>query len=492
MIRKAILLILFLTSFSFAHWQTIEDDWYGMTITGAKSGWMHVTIEQDGELLRSTTLQKLSISRAGAVIDMVVKSEFVETTEGEPISVQTSQEVMGQISKSSWQFTNNEIEITSIAGASPITKKLPLPSGDWMTPLEVRRYFVEQLQKGAATVTYQTMSPELGVKIVTVIMTKLGEEERTVMGEKKMVTSWQSENDALPIVGTETYSDTGTKVESIINAGFGEMRHTLSSKQAAQSPAKSLPELMFSMFIEPSQEIPNDPSLKKIKMRAKTKDGKPVNFPSVGSQRVTKNSDGSSTIVIDIAGSSVATVEEINDPQYLAPSALCDGSDEVVISLAKEAIKDLPANASIIDKAKAMRSFVYSYIIGKGLTTAFASASQTARDREGDCSEHGVLLCGLLRASGIPSRGVAGVVYISPAVADFGKPNGVFGWHFWSQALIGGKWVDLDATLQTPFSVGHIATATTGLSDEGKDADMVGLIAIIGNMNIEVVEIGTN
>jgi hypothetical protein len=77
-----------------------------------------------------------------------------------------------------------------------------------------------------------------------------------------------------------------------------------------------------------------------------------------------------------------------------------------------------------------------------------------------------------------------GLVY----VPNYGKPNGVFGWHMWSQALVDGKWIDLDATLTEPFTVGHIATVTTSLSDEGMAAEMSGILATIGNLDVEVIE----
>ena len=77
-----------------------------------------------------------------------------------------------------------------------------------------------------------------------------------------------------------------------------------------------------------------------------------------------------------------------------------------------------------------------------------------------------------------------GMVYIQ----NYGGPNGVFGWHMWSQALIDNKWVDLDATLHTPFSVGHIATLTSSLSDEDFGAEMGGIIATIGNLEVEIVD----
>ena len=490
MIRKALFFVLIFVTASFANWQTIEEDWYGLTIAGAKSGWLHTTLEEHGDLYRSTATQQLELSRGGMVIEIEVINEFVETKDGKPISVRTVQEAMGQVSESIWKFTDTEIEITSIAGGTPITKKSPMPKGDWMTPQVVDRYFKEQLTKNVSTIAYQTLSPELGPTIITVVLTKLSDSERVVMGNLQKITTWKTENDAMPVTGIDSYDSTGKKIETIMNAGFGEMKNTLMTKQSAQSPVGEVPELMVKMFIEPSKKIPSDGSVRKITMNTKSQDGTPVSFPSSGYQTAKANADGTCTVVINLDEPQTATAEEISDPQFLAKTALCDGSDAAVVALAKEAVKNLPANASTFDRAEAMRSFVHRFITNKGYGNAFASASQVARDPSGDCSEHGVLLCGLLRASGIPSRGVMGVVYISPDLANFGKANGVFGWHFWSQALIDGKWVDFDATLPEQFNVGHIASSTSALQSESVNADMVGIMALIGNTDIEVVKIG--
>ena len=490
MIRKALFFVLIFASISAADWQIVEDDWYGLTISDAKSGWLHITLEEDGNLYRSTSTQQMELSRGGVLIEIEVVNEFIETKDGKPVSVHTVQAAMGQVSESTWKFTDTEIEMTSVAGGAPVTNKMPLPKGDWMTPQVVDRYFKEQLIKGVSTIAYQTLSPELGPTVITVVLTKLSEGDRVVMGETKKVSTWKTENDAMPITGIDSYDSTGKKIETAMNAGFGEMKNILMSKQSAQSPVGEVPELMVTMFIEPDQKIPSDGSVRKIEMIAKSKDGRSVVFPTSGYQTATANKDGSCTVVLDLDQPQVATAEEMSDPQYLAKTALCDGTDAVVITLAKQAVKNLPANASTFDRAEAMRAFVYQFITNKGFGNAFASASQVARDPSGDCTEHGVLLCGLLRASGIPSRGVMGVVYVSPDLANFGKANGVFGWHFWSQALVDGKWMDFDATLSKQFNVGHIASTTSSLKAESVNADMAGIMAFIGNTEIEVVKTG--
>ncbi|MDP7009687.1 MAG: transglutaminase-like domain-containing protein [Phycisphaerales bacterium] len=487
--HKAILFVLTLTVVSFADWQTIEDDWYGLTISGAKSGWLHATVEEDDDQFRTTSTQELQLSRGGMVIEVKVVSEFVETKDGSPVSVRTSQEAMGQTSESTWTFTDSEIEITSVAGGVPITKRVPVPEGNWMTPRTIDRYFKEQLKRGAAAVTYQTLSPEMGTEIVTVVLTKLSEEDGSVMGETLRLSKWKSENDVLPVVGTDMYDENGRKIESVINAGFGEMKNTLTTKKAAQSPVGEIPEMMVSQFIEPSSAIPSDPSPQRISMIARSKDGVAVSLPTCGYQVTSQNADGSSNVVVDLSKANPALAEEVNNPKYMESTALCDASDAEVIALTQRALKDLPATASKGDIAETLRAFTYRFITNKGFGNAFASASQVARDPSGDCSEHGVLLCALLRAAQIPSRGVMGIVYIAPDVADFGHPNGVFGWHFWSQAQIDGKWIDLDATMPNAYTVGHVASATSPLQAESVNADMASIMALLGNTEIDIVEI---
>ena len=44
-----------------------------------------------------------------------------------------------------------------------------------------------------------------------------------------------------------------------------------------------------------------------------------------------------------------------------------------------------------------------------------------------------------------------------------GQLVGQLGWHMWSQALIDGHWHDLDATLQLPYTVGHVLVSPNNL-----------------------------
>ena len=477
------LLVLVITSSVFADWTTTEDNWYSVTIDGMKSGWAHEIVEVDSETknIKSTKVQNMTLSRGGMEITIVVSSSFLETAEGKPISVESFQEAMGMVQETKWKFIGDSIETTTAAGGAPIVKTIANPTAPWLTPQAVKRMFTKKMNANLNDITYQTMTPELGPGVITVVMTKKSESKQDVLGEEKVVISWETVNDKLPVVGTEFYTTEGQSIGSKMNAGFGAIENKIMTKHEALSPVNEVPELMVSLFVEPNKIISKD--LSKITMRIKTKDGTKIDLPSVGMQTATSNDDGTATLVIDLNSPSDATETELANEKYLAASAICDGTDEAVIAISKNALASLPENASDSDKALALRSAVNAFIVEKNMSTAFGSASQTARSKEGDCSEHAVLLCGVLRAAMIPSRGVMGMVYIQ----NYGGPNGVFGWHMWSQALIDNQWVDLDATLHTPFSVGHIATLTSSLSDEDFGAEMGGIIATIGNLEVEIV-----
>lgn len=80
---------------------------------------------------------------------------------------------------------------------------------------------------------------------------------------------------------------------------------------------------------------------------------------------------------------------------------------------------------------------VRSHIDKKDLMKGDASALETFRTKQGDCTEHATLLCAALRIAGIPARIEVGLVY----AADYG------GWvgHAWNQAYVDGRWVHLDS-----------------------------------------------
>jgi hypothetical protein len=129
--------------------------------------------------------------------------------------------------------------------------------------------------------------------------------------------------------------------------------------------------------------------------------------------------------------------------------------------------------------ARLLEHGVYQHIRKKNLGVAFATAAEVCRSREGDCTEHAVLLAALARARGIPSRVAIGVLYL----------GGIFGGHAWTEVWIDDGWYALDGTLGLgSVDAAHLRLASSSLAGLGMGPEMLGALAGLGNLTIEVVE----
>ena len=202
---------------------------------------------------------------------------------------------------------------------------------------------------------------------------------------------------------------------------FGDLRATLSNRLDAEAAAvrvegRPLPELVYAMFVPLSERITSVNEAYELRVKVSLRNTlQTLDLPAAGYQAVQvldKSERGPTRVLvtINLQAPLAATAEELADPAFREPSAMVDSSDPFLIELASKA--DVPAGASPVEVALALRELVYDHVLTKDLTTAFASASEVARTRAGDCTEHAVLLAALLRARKIPARVCHGLVYV--------------------------------------------------------------------------------
>jgi transglutaminase-like putative cysteine protease len=215
--------------------------------------------------------------------------------------------------------------------------------------------------------------------------------------------------------------------------------------------------------------------------------------PYASVQRAEKSSDTVTRVTVDLDAKlppphGDANADQPTDLNRSASSMInCD--DPEIVALAAEATK-AAKDGSVLARAEAARRFVHAYIQKKSLSVGFASASETARTKQGDCTEHGVLLAAILRAMKIPSRTVSGLVYAE----QFLGHQGIIGYHMWAQAWVqdgtDGRWVDLDAVLdaEQPFDATHIALSYSAMADGEMFMDMLSMASLVGRLSIRVVE----
>jgi len=154
--------------------------------------------------------------------------------------------------------------------------------------------------------------------------------------------------------------------------------------------------------------------------------------------------------------------------QDITEEPFVQSKDERIIKLAKEIAGS--ENNSWLASKKILR-WVYGNL-KKTPTLSIPSALDVLTTSEGDCNEHTVLFTALARSIGIPAKMVAGLVYL----------DGAFYYHAWPKVYV-GEWISMDPTLGQ-----DIADATHIPLVEGGVKEQLGLVKIIGELKIEVME----
>ncbi|MDP7070278.1 MAG: transglutaminase-like domain-containing protein [Phycisphaerales bacterium] len=459
----------------------VYDSWYELKLGGVRAGWAHGTEHIQGDLRTVSSTESMRIARGPSEVSVTATTVWVDHLDGTPVSMHWTQDMGGVPVETTWTFQPGEVVIEVAQGGRVSTATQPTPRIGWLTPAASLEVLRRKASAGADEVQFHTLMPDLGLTPVKQTMRRIGqgvlESPRGVIE----VSTWSVSIEGLPVELETWFSPDFHPVKTIMNAPFGVLESTLTDRATARGASGGpAPELFTSLFVRPTGEAESLATARRVFLRLTTQDGSPLELPASGAQTIAGERDTGVLLLVEREASMIPAAGGVA-PACAESSAMINASDAQVESFARSAIAGLPADASPGTRAEALRRAVRAWITDKGLETAFASASETVRNRVGDCSEHGVLLAAALRAIGIPSRVASGLVWMDGVDA--------FGWHMWTQAFIDGQWIDLDATLPTPFSAGHVLVATSTLKDGDGQRQLMSMLGLLGNLDIEVVRV---
>jgi hypothetical protein len=164
--------------------------------------------------------------------------------------------------------------------------------------------------------------------------------------------------------------------------------------------------------------------------------------------------------------------------EFTTANSILQVDDPRIQKMAREAKGTLADPAEL---ALALERFVHGAVSEKNFSQGFATAAEVAESREGDCTEHAVLLAALARACGIPSRVAIGLVYVGRA--------GGFGYHMWTEVYLDGQWVPLDAMMgQGGTSAGYLKLADSSLDGASAYSSFLAVAGVLGNLKVRVLE----
>lgn len=122
---------------------------------------------------------------------------------------------------------------------------------------------------------------------------------------------------------------------------------------------------------------------------------------------------------------------------YLEAEESIDPADPEIVRLAESITQKSP---DALSKIRKINQWVFENIKKKDYSVGYASASEVARNLQGDCTEHSVLFIALARAAKVPARIVLGLAYMNDP-----QRGPSFVMHQWAEAYAGG-WIPVDPT----------------------------------------------
>lgn len=473
------------------------DEWFELHMGGGKIGYAHNTTARDKDNIITSTEFHIKIGRADQPVVMDTSQRTTETLSGVPLGFESETRFSQMKSSMRGTVKDGKITIVSSQYGMDQTQVFDYPKDALLS----WGLFREQVTRGFAPgtkYTLRTYSAELRLDDAVTAHVAVGDWEEFSIRDKKqrgqkVTVTMEGPTGSLDMISW--VNKDGLPLRSrVVMPGLGDME--MHSVGQAAALADFVPTEMFMTTVLKSNRPIDKDKTSSIRYRIRAKhDGADVNsLPQTDSQKLKRIDDQTVEVTVTRlshalapreSGSAYADMKNA-DPQladYLEPNLMMNIRDEKLIELAKKAAGGERDPMVLADK---LRRFVTEYVETKSLNVGFATASEVARTKEGDCSEHGVLLAALGRLVGLPSRVAVGLAY----VPIFGGQDDIFGYHLWTQFHIGGKWVDFDAALrESDCSPIRITFAVSSLKDSGVADLSLPLISKIGAIDLEIIEI---
>lgn len=165
--------------------------------------------------------------------------------------------------------------------------------------------------------------------------------------------------------------------------------------------------------------------------------------------------------------------------EYVESNTFIDSGDPGIKALARKVTEK---TADPWKQAVRIERWVHENM--KRTTAAgFPNASVIAKNLEGDCRQHAMLMVALCRALGIPARTAIGLLYVrEPGASPF------FGFHMWGEVWVNGKWVALDPMIgEGGVGATHLKMGDHSWAKTATLAPFLPIQQALGKLQIEVV-----
>lgn len=463
-----------------------EENWQSIYLSSQRIGYSHTIVEpidQGGKtIVRTTTVSQMTIKRFGQSLVMKQNMTTEETADGDMLNF--TYEMANPPATSTG--TTGSVKGDVLTLVKTVNGKPKESQQAWRTDVKAPNFqdraLRESPMKPGESRSFDIFLPEFN-KVAAVKLKAIDFEETTLLdGKKKRLLRVDMTQSVVPgLVVSEFVDAKGEAFKTVTNMLGSEMITYQASREEA---LKAVSGAEFDLAVNTLVKVKriSDPYTRpKLRYRVTSKGQTPESFLISDEVQSLKNVADN---VADVTVTAMpipekATIEAV-DKEYLQASQFIQSDDERVKEHADKAAGKSTDPAQITQR---MEHYVGDKLQKKNFSTAMASAGEVAKTLEGDCTEHSVLLAAMLRAKGIPSRVVVGLVYVDSLSA--------FGGHMWVEANLNGHWIPLDPTLgRDRLGPIYLKMSQSSLSDDeaGAISNFAPLMLVIGQLQIEVLD----
>lgn len=471
------------------------ETWDRVHLSGSAVGYLHNVervLDGDPKQIETIASSELAIGRMGQTIDIKSSTKTLESAEGAPLRIESTSQMSSQATKTSYTFSVGKVAIaTEVLGSTRIVEQ-DVPAG-LVGPARANRESKRLAGTSGETYSYSSFHTEYQTVVLNT-MTSHGREETDLHDGTKVVATRieiatkTAAGKAIPMAPVVWMDAAGNAVKTSVELSgmtfdFYRVANEAEAKATGDAPG-TVPDVFLQTLIQEKDPIPVPRRLEEAWIVVKTRKPDAV-LPNLADEGhfVTPQEDGSVLVhaVRRVPPADKRGTRPLVDPpaelvDALAPGSMIQSDAPEIVAIVEEVVG---GERCAWSAAQRLERWVFEHISAKSMSVAFASALEVCRSKEGDCTEHAVLLAALCRAAGIPARVLMGLVYV----------HGIWGGHAWNDVWIDGSWYPLDATNGYGFvDPLHLPMAHMVMK-EGGASETIQLMSGIGTLDVDIQEV---
>ncbi|MCP4816807.1 MAG: transglutaminase domain-containing protein [Planctomycetaceae bacterium] len=474
---------------------TDRETWSLVLIDGSKIGHSHLREsdfqEKGQDLLKREHVHELTLLRSGTAAQQRTELTSVETPEGQLVRCQ-SEMVDGR----NRSLASAHIDGKQLIVRMTIAGKQQESALDWQP--QWRGFFgVEQslrnqpLQPGEER-QLVILTPVLMQPTTVTLLATAFEPTSLVSATQPLLRIQRT--DQVPLATGQTitvkstlWADRRGEILKTLLPGMGLEEYRTNRQRALAKTGSRPVDINTSFSIRLKRMLPRPHATKHVRYQVRIADGQPADFFSQGpGQQIQPLDDGLAHI--DVRAILPGNPLPATDTKTARPTeedstanSLVQSDNTLVVTMANSIGSDTRDPWLL---ACQLEKYVAQVITKKDFTQVFASAAEVAQSRQGDCTEHAVLLAALCRARQIPTRVAIGLIYVP-------RPNAPeMAYHMWNEVWIQDAWYPLDATLgRGGIGAGHLKLTDSSLAGASAFSALLPVTQVVRQLEVKIISV---